>query len=117
MFPFDWYWIVAGSTTQVYSSNRGIFVAPTDPVFVAWLSGRATTAIDTVQNLGQVLALAQAPRPTDAGVLAAYQAGLVNDVETAIFQILFNHENRIRALEGKIALTRQQALTALANLM
>jgi hypothetical protein len=36
MFPFDWYWAVAGSTTQVYSSKRLEYVPVSDSAFVAW---------------------------------------------------------------------------------
>lgn len=36
--PANWYWIVSGSTTQVYSSARNIYVGLTDPAYTAWLA-------------------------------------------------------------------------------
>jgi hypothetical protein len=33
----DWYWIVGGSTTQVYSSLRNAYVPITDAAYVSWL--------------------------------------------------------------------------------
>lgn len=37
MFPFDWYWVVAGSSTQVYSSKRATYVVLSDSAYVTWL--------------------------------------------------------------------------------
>lgn len=34
---FNWYWIVDGSDTQVYSSAAGAKVSVTDSAYVAWL--------------------------------------------------------------------------------
>jgi hypothetical protein len=34
----DWYWIVADSTTQVYSSARAQYVATNDATYLRWLS-------------------------------------------------------------------------------
>ena len=34
-----------------------------------------------------------------------------------VFEVLFDHENRIRALEGQGALTKQQALTAIRSML
>ncbi len=123
--PSNWYWIVAGSTTQVYSSAVGNFVAITDPTFLAWLaSGHAPTNIDTEANLGQVLA-GQLLRPVPANVLDGYKDSLAANIVTqVIFKILFNHENRLRACERALALngsppdlTANQAKAAVKALM
>ncbi len=54
--PFDWYWVVADSATQVFSSALGDFVPVADANYQAWLaSGRVPTRIDTEASLGQVL--------------------------------------------------------------
>jgi hypothetical protein len=54
--PADWYWIVAGNTTQVYSSSRDEYVPLTDATYLAWLAaGNAPTNIDTAANLAIVL--------------------------------------------------------------
>jgi hypothetical protein len=54
--PSIWYWIVAGSTTLVWSSASMSYVPVTDATYVAWLTGNSATIIDTPQNLGDVLA-------------------------------------------------------------
>lgn len=116
--PLDWYWIVGGDQTQVYSSARGIFVPVADPTYVAWLAIPGTppnvaTKIDTAANLGQVLAAALA-RPTDAGVLDGYTTTQATTIVGHVgFKIAFNHENRIRACERALALNGSPAnLTA-----
>jgi hypothetical protein len=54
--PGAWYWIVAGSTTQVWSSQRLQFVPSTDATYAAWLAaGNTATAIDSVQDLAGVM--------------------------------------------------------------
>lgn len=55
--PSNWYWIVAGSTTQVYSSARATYVPLTDTTYVAWLAaGGRATAIDSEVSLQVVFA-------------------------------------------------------------
>ena len=57
--PRDHYWIVADSSTQVYSSRRAAYVSTDDATYQAWLeSGRLPTRIDTETNLMDVLAAA-----------------------------------------------------------
>ena len=109
----DWYWAVGGSTTQVYSSATGSYVPVTDPTYVAWkaVSGHATRTIDSEASLGSVLA-PYLRRPTSAApnVLDAYQDTQAGTIITqAIFKILFNHENRIRAAERALALNGSPA--------
>ena len=34
----NWYWIVAGSTTQVYSSAAAAYVSVSDAIYLSWLA-------------------------------------------------------------------------------
>jgi hypothetical protein len=116
--PKNWYWTVAGDTTRAFSSSTGDYVVAADPTFVAWSSdGTAPTSIDTEANLGDVLA-PYFVRPTNSSVLDGYKGSQASSVSLqALFKMLFNHENRLRVLEGKVAVTAPQALTALKALM
>lgn len=64
---------------------------------------------------------AAAKAQRDADEAAARKAMVVElgdkDVLQPLFRVLFAHENRIRALEGKAAVTLAQFKTALRNLM
>jgi len=56
-FPNDWYWAVAGSTAQVFSSARGIYVAASDADYAAWQAlGYHAVNIGSEQELLAVLA-------------------------------------------------------------
>jgi hypothetical protein len=117
MLPFDisnWYWYVAGDQTKAYSSKAGDYVSSNDATFQAWLtSGGAPTNIDTEDNLSQVLADASM-RPVNANVLDGYKAKQASRFTLDIAaKVAFNHENRIRALEGKQPVTAAQFAGAL----
>lgn len=102
----NWYWAVAGSATQVYSSASGGYVPVSDPTYVSWkaVSGHQTSAIGSEAALGAYLAGYQ-QRPVAAGVLDAYQdTQALAIVNQAIFKILYQHENRLRAAERALAL-------------
>lgn len=116
--PSNWYWIVAGSDTQVFSSASGDYVLVSDASYQAWLaSGNAPTRIASEAELGEVLAPYQI-RPAAAGVLDAYKDSQATKLTVEIVaKVLFNHENRIRALEGKQAVTAAQFKSALKGLM
>jgi hypothetical protein len=50
--PLNWYWVVGGSTTQVYSSASQSYVAVADATYSAWLAaGNKPTVIDTDNDL------------------------------------------------------------------
>lgn len=116
--PQNWYWYVGGDQTQAYSSASGAFVPAADATFQAWLAaGNQATAIDTAAALAGVLANANAPRPVDATVLAAWQTAKISAMDMVQFKILFNHENRIRTLAGQGQVTAQQFMTAIAGLL
>jgi len=69
--PKDWYWIVAGSTTQVFSSARQAYVPVTDATYLAWRAANFPTQIISEVELIAVLAQ-QAP-----GVVLPSNAGLI----------------------------------------
>lgn len=108
--PRDWYWIVADDETQVFSSRVGDFVPISNADYVAWRTdGSRPTRIASVAELGDVLGQARV-RPVHAGVLDAYldqQAGTVIDLVQ--FKIIFNHENRMRAIERALGLNGNPA--------
>jgi hypothetical protein len=80
--PQDWYWIVGGSTTQVYSSKTGNYVPVNDASYQAWLAlDNHPTKIDTEANLGEVM-VPYSLRPTPPGVLQGYDDAVVKELET-----------------------------------
>ena len=116
--PQNWYWFVGGDQTKAFPSASGDYVLSADATLVAWLAdGTRPTNIDTEANLGSVLAQ-YLQRPANALVLGGYTdfhaQGIVGQ---AFFKVLFNHENRIRALEAKAPLTAAQARAAIKALM
>jgi hypothetical protein len=63
----NWYWIIGGDASNVWSSARAMLVPANDADYVAW--GRTPTPIDTMASLYDVFA-AQYP----AGSLHTYNA-------------------------------------------
>jgi hypothetical protein len=55
------------------------------------------------------------PPPKTPDELAALFVDRTDDISRMLFEITFNHENRIRTLQGQGALTRAQYKTALIN--
>lgn len=54
--PDKWYWVVAGSTTQVWSSAAAAYVPVVDLTYKAWIAaGNQPTQIDTEFSLNEVL--------------------------------------------------------------
>lgn len=116
--PQNWYWIVGGSTAQVFSSKAGDYVPVADATYAAWLAaGNVPTKIDTEANLGAVLS-PYSLRPAHPGVLDAYKETQATQITLAVVaKLLFNHENRIRALEGQPQITAVQFKTAIKGMM
>ncbi len=114
----DWYWKVAGSITQVYSSKVGDYVPVNNAIYLAWIAlGNSPTKIDTEANLGDVLA-AYSLRPVAAGVLDGYTDSQATALPIdAVRKVLFNHENRIRALEAKQPVSSAQFKAFLKSLI
>jgi hypothetical protein len=54
--PANWYWIVNGSTTQVYSSASNTYVPPTDATYESWLvqGNRPSRIVSEVELWGVV---------------------------------------------------------------
>ncbi len=84
----NWYWLVAGNTTQVYSSATGAYVPSTDATYEAWLaSGGIPTRIsadDMLKIQIDILEATQTPRRlreaangTDGGWLKTLDAEIV----------------------------------------
>src|SRR5262252_7789655 len=99
--PTNWYWIVARSTTQVYSSAVGDYVPMQDATYQAWLAaGNPPAPADSVQSLGQVLAKYRL-RPVNVTVLRQYQTAIAAIPDIANFPVMLDIENRVRVLEGQ----------------
>lgn len=106
----NWYWIVAGSTSQVYTSSANSFVASTNAVYQTWIAANnKATRIDTLQNLADVLVQAGLPFPP--GVTASsdeLKSSLFDNIPRAVQVWAFAVDNRVRALEGSSARTPAQ---------
>jgi len=112
--PKNWFWIVAGDEQRLFASATGDYVAPTAPAYLAFIAaGGFATRIASEAELGAVLAPHRV-RPVHAGVLEAYLTEQAQDVVDAVqFKVLFQHENRIRAIERALNLNGSPAnLTA-----
>jgi len=116
--PRNWYWIVGGDTSRVYSSRIGNYVSPDNATYVAWLAaGGVTTRILNADELAEVLANASV-RPAQADLLDRFkdsQAGKLT-IEL-VAKVLFNHENRVRVVEGKQPITANQFKAALKAML
>lgn len=60
--------------------------------------------------------------PTDAEITTAMagprpDADVIGPINSAVLKVLFNHENRIRALEAKAAITVAQFIGAIKTLL
>ena len=100
--PLNWYWIVNGSTTQVFASAGGNYVPVADAAYAAFLAdGNQPTRIASEAELGAVLAQHRI-RPANASVLDGFKEshahGLVIEVPA---KLLFWIVNEIRALKGQ----------------
>lgn len=116
--PFNWYWKVNGSTTQVYSSTAGYYVPVSDPAFIAWKEdGTLPTNIANAAELGEVLAPYNI-RPVQATVLDAYQDTQAKKLTLEVVaKVLFNLVNEVRLLKGQQPVTAQQFRNYVKGLM
>ena len=112
--PSNWYWVVAGSTTQVYSSAASDYVPVADATYVAWLAaGNRPSTIASETELGEVLARYDLT-PVSIGILDSYQDKVADEIPTRLLlKVLFNLSNRVRVLEGDVELTKAQFKLAL----
>ncbi len=116
--PNNWYWIVADSITQVYSSAVDDYVPVADAAYQAWLAaGNKATKIDTAQNLADVLVAVGEPPPPATSVSDAQKETWFSDLPQAVRVWAFNAENRIRVLEGQPTRTANQFKTFVKSLL
>jgi len=124
--PKNWYWYVGGDETRAYSSAVGNYVLANDASFQAWLAlGNTPTSIASAFDLGGGALAPYLLRPIDAAVLDGYKDALADYIVIGVvFKILFNHENRLRAIERNLSLngsppnlTAAQAKAAVKALM
>jgi hypothetical protein len=110
--PKNWYWRVAGSTTQVYSSKTGNYVPVDDATYLAWVNdGGRATSIASEAELGEVLA-PYALRPAAANVLDGYKESHANKLTIEVVaKILLWLVNEVRTLKGQAPITAQQFKT------
>lgn len=118
MFPHDWYWIVNGSDTQVYSSATGDYVAVDNAAYVAWLAdGNAPTRIASEEELGEVLAEYQL-RPAPTSILDGYKDKHSRKITLEVIaKVLFAYANEIRALKGQQPINAAQFRAYVKDLM
>lgn len=116
--PFDWYWIVADSTTQVYSSAIGNYVPVTNETFIAWKSdGTLPTRVISEAELSEVLSVLNI-RPVAVNLLDSYQDNQARRLTLEVVsKVLFNLVNEVRVLKGQQQITAQQFRTYLKGLM
>jgi hypothetical protein len=70
--PANWYWIVGGSNSQVWSSASLSYVPVRDTTYVAWLAaGNLPTLINSTADLYVVMATQVVPALLSAGVTIA----------------------------------------------
>ncbi len=81
-----------------------------DPVTQVLLGPTVTVLADSVVS-------AYAVRQKTQAELDADKQAYVDSVDMLVFKVLFNHENRIRELESKAAITSQQFKTALLGMI
>jgi hypothetical protein len=108
--PANWYWIVAGSTAQVYSSGVGDYVPVSDATYQSWLAaGNMPTKIDTEQNLTDVLLAAGEPGvPTTPSPSSSAADQHFSNIPLAVQRWAFAVDNRVRVVEGQPMRTAAQ---------
>jgi len=101
-------------TVQVRSGYRWIPVETTMPSYdpaTQVRTGPVTTVEETrVTDVWTVRAKTAAELDADKDIQ-------INDLDIVAFKVLFNHENRIRALENKAAITATQFKTGVKALL
>ena len=98
-----WRWLPVETTNPPYNSATDIRTGPV----VAVGPERVTRVWSVRRMTPEELAKAE----EDA------KERKLNEVDVLIFRILFNHENRVRVLEGKAAVTAEQFRAAMKALL
>ena len=109
----DAYWQIGSDATRFWSTAQKAYVVPANPGLVAWLaSGRTVIAATSETALSETLA------DLGLGELAPTNTrDQIHGLDPLLLKIAFNHENRIRVLEGKAALTLAQFKAVLRVLL
>lgn len=119
--PSKWYWIVAGDTSQVYSSELAAYVPVSDVTYSGWVAAdNHATPIVSEQELWDYL-IGRVYNSTPATAHSS-SSGLKNkrlneQLIESVYQLLFDHENRIRALESQSPLTDAAFFSYIQTLM
>lgn len=107
-FPDNSFWIVAGDTSQLYWTTIAGYVSADDARYLAWLRrGNQPSAIGSEQDLWNYLngrALDGTPITGADSTDEAKQQRIdrqLNETTEILFQVAFDHENRIRVLESR----------------
>lgn len=97
-------------------------VCPIDGVSIGRPDTKATWRIDfrpeaTAQQRLDAQAVLDAYTPDSPEEVDYVQQGTVDNLNNAILRVMFNHENRIRALEARPAITLAQFRAAIKALL
>jgi hypothetical protein len=136
----NWYWRVAASATQLYSSSIGDYVPVNDSNYQTWLTNNIPTNIPTEFELGQVLAasisllqvttstslaIQQALKQAQLDALLATKADTVGMVQggqsstttgTGVANYLSASTNNYRSLRAQIAAATTAAQVQAINI-
>ena len=118
--PGNWYWVVGADSTRVFSSAGAACVPVTDAAYLAWIAaGNGPSKIETEDALWEVLSLAYPAGipPDNTTAQDKLKSIRITGMDQVAMKIAFNHENRIRALEGKQAVTAAQFIAAIKALL
>jgi hypothetical protein len=109
--PSNWYWIVAGDESRVFSSAIGNYVPADDATYLAWLAdGTLSTRILNEAELGEVLADARV-RPADdaAAVVDAFKDRHAREITLQVVaKWMLWATNEIRTLKGQAPVSAGQ---------
>ena len=116
--PADWYWVVGGSTTQVYSSAAIAYVSVSNPTYLAWLAvgNKPTKFSGSEQDLWDYLIAHGISTPSGTGGSQQQTATEFSSLPVAQRKLDFWLVNQVRQLNGQPALTLAQFLAAVNNL-
>lgn len=116
--PSDWFWIVGGDESQVYSSAAGSYVQTSNKQYENWLAaGNVPTRIVSEVELGEVLADYDL-RPAKAQILDAYKDKQARGLTLAVVaKILFWLVNELQTIKGQPTMTPAQFRAKVKDLM
>ncbi len=107
--PTNWYWIIADSTTQVYSSVAVAYVPTSDPTYLAWVaSGHKASRLPAQQDLFDYLTTLGIAIPGGETTSDTLKDGMFSQIPRAVQVWAFAVDNRVRVLEGQAPRTANQ---------